>query len=178
DEPKVLYAAGRALAVGDLLAESNISVPILPHALFQGQLIFLFGPGRWAIRTYSLVGGVLCTLAAFAAARALQLAVVPSLAVAGLVVVLPWSLFYSRVMTGTELTFFQLLLIAALARIVFPLPSRARFPLPPGGGQGGGKQPITLPTPTKAYWRAKSLGADCFSSPSPSPSPGGRGDPL
>lgn len=134
DEPKVLYAAGRALAVGDLLAESNISVPILPHALFQGQLIFLFGPGRWAIRTYSLVGGVLCTLAAFAAARALQLAVVPSLAVAGLVVVLPWSLFYSRVMTGTELTFFQLLLIAALARIVFPLPSRARSPLPEGEG--------------------------------------------
>jgi hypothetical protein len=98
------------------------------HALFQGQLVPLLGPGRWAIRAYSLVGGVLCIPAAFAAARALQLAVAPSLAAAGLIAVLPWALFYSRVMQGAELTFQQLLLIAALARLVFPFP--------PGEGEG------------------------------------------
>ena len=119
DEPKVLYAAGMAVRRGTLLAESNISVPILMHALFQGQLVPLLGAGRWAIRSYSLVGGVLCVPAAFAAARALQLAVAPSLAAAGLVAVLPWALFYSRVMQGAELTFQQLLLVAALARLVF-----------------------------------------------------------
>jgi hypothetical protein len=123
DEPKVLYAAGRGVTKGELLAESNISVPILPHALFQGQLIPLLGTGRWAIRAYSLVGGVLSTPAAFAVARALQLAVAPSLAVGGLIAVLPWSLFYSRVMTGDELTFFQLLLLAALARLIFAPPA-------------------------------------------------------
>jgi hypothetical protein len=119
DEPKVLYAAGRAVQRGTLLAESNISVPILMHALFQGQLIPLLGPGRWAIRGYSLVGGVLCIPAAFAAARALQLAVAPGLAVAGLIAVLPWAMFYSRVMQGAELTFQQLLLLAALGRLIF-----------------------------------------------------------
>jgi hypothetical protein len=145
DEPKVLYAAGRAIAQGDLLAESNISVPILPHALFQGQLIFLFGPGRWAIRAYSLVGGVLCTPAAFAAARALQLAVAPSLAVAGLIAVLPWSLFYSRVMTGTELTFFELLLIAALARLVFA-------PVTPPASATGDQPRVPSPRPPAPAW--------------------------
>ena len=71
DEPKVLYAAGKAVQNNTVLAESNISVPILPHALFQGQLIPLLGVGRWSIRLYNLVGGVLCTPAGFAAARAL-----------------------------------------------------------------------------------------------------------
>jgi hypothetical protein len=145
DEPKVLYAAGLAVEKGTLLAESNISVPILPHALFQGQLVPLLGPGRWAIRAYSLLGGVLCTPAAFAAARALQLAVAPSLAVGGLVAVLPWALFYSRVMTGAELTFQQLLLVAALARLVFAsAPSRA-----PSAGSTG----------TAAGWREWALGS-------------------
>jgi hypothetical protein len=126
DEPKVLYAAGRAVARNTLLAESNISVPILPHALFQGQLIPLVGPWSWAIRSYNLVGGILCTPAAFGAARALGLTVASSLAVAGLVTVLPWSLFYSRVMTGCELNFFQLLYLAALGRL---LGARAARPL-------------------------------------------------
>jgi hypothetical protein len=130
DEPKVLYAAGRAVEQGTALAESNISVPILPHALFQGQLIPLLGvSSRWAVRGYSFVAGVLCAPAAFAAARALQLSATASLAGAGLVAVLPWSLFYSRVMTGNELTFFQLLLLAALGRLVFLGARAARPPL-------------------------------------------------
>ena len=46
DEPKVLAAAMRAVRDGQLLAESNISVPVLMHALFQGQLVPWLGPGR------------------------------------------------------------------------------------------------------------------------------------
>ena len=147
DEPKVLYAAGRAVQKNTLLAESNISVPILPHALFQGQLIPLLGPGRWSIRLYNFVGGVLCTPAGFAAARALQLSVAPSLAAAGLITVLPWSLFYSRVMTGAELNFFELLLVAALARLVFsgsaggPPAERARSDLQAESRQTAGGPP-------------------------------------
>jgi hypothetical protein len=131
DEPKVLYAAGKAVANNTLLAESNISVPILPHALFQGQLIPLFGPWRWAIRSYNLIGGVLCTPAAYAAARALLLSASASFAVAAFVTVLPWSLFYSRVMTGNELMFFELLLLGALGTLVF------EGPFPPRGGRSG-----------------------------------------
>jgi hypothetical protein len=129
DEPKVLYWAGKAIKEDAPLAESNISVPILMHALFQGQLIPILGPGRWAIRTYNLVGGVLAIPAAFAVARALQLAVAPSFVAAGLIAVLPWALFYSRVMQGAELTFQELLLLAALARLVFAPPA----PAPPPG---------------------------------------------
>ncbi|MEO8604683.1 MAG: hypothetical protein ABI629_19095 [bacterium] len=130
DEPKVLAAAIGAVRNGGFLAESNISVPVLMHALFQGQLVAWFGPGFWAIRLYSLAGGVLCIPAAFAAARALGVGVAAAFGSAALIAVLPWALFYSRVMQGAELTFQQLLLIAALARLVFaPLsPPPARPP--------------------------------------------------
>jgi len=119
DEPKVLAAALAALKSGQLLGESTISVPILMHALFQGTLVPLFGIGFWTIRLYSLIGGVLCVPAAFAAARAMNLSVVASLAGAALIAVLPWALFYSRVMQGAELTFQQLLLLAALAALIW-----------------------------------------------------------
>jgi hypothetical protein len=119
DEPKVLAGAMAALHNGRLLAESSISVPILMHALFQGTLVPLFGIGFWAIRLYSLVGGVLCVPAAFAAARAMRLSVLASLTAAALLAVLPWALFYSRVMQGAELTLQQLLLVAALAALIW-----------------------------------------------------------
>jgi len=118
DEPKLLAAALRALHEGAFLAESNTSVPVLMHALFNGQLVAWLGPGRWAIRLYSLVGGVLCIPAAFAAARALGTSVGAALGSAALIAALPWALFYSRVMQGAELTFQQLLLIAALAHLL------------------------------------------------------------
>jgi hypothetical protein len=142
DEPKVLSAALRALREGTLLAESNISVPVLMHALFNGQLVPWLGPGRWAIRLYSLIGGVLSVPAAFAAARALGVSVAAAFGSAALIAVLPWALFYSRVMQGAELTFQQLLLIAALARIIFPRAAEAFPPferIPPfeEGGAGG-----------------------------------------
>lgn len=119
DEPKALAAGLAALRNGRLLAESTIAVPVLMHALFQATLVPLLGIGRWTIRLYSLVGGVLCVPAAFAAARAMRLSVVSSLAAAAFIAVLPWALFYSRVMQGAELTFQQLLLLAALAALIW-----------------------------------------------------------
>jgi len=119
DEPKVLAAALDALRSGRLLAESTIAVPVLMHALFQATLVPLFGIGFWTIRLYSLIGGVLCIPAAFATGRAMRLSVVASLGGAALVAVLPWALFYSRVMQGAELTFQQLLLLAALATLIW-----------------------------------------------------------
>ncbi|HSP95633.1 MAG TPA: hypothetical protein VL049_00115 [Candidatus Dormibacteraeota bacterium] len=119
DEPKVLAAAIGALREGRLLAESTIAVPILMHALFQATLVPLLGIGRWTIRLYSLIGGALCVPAAFATARAMRLSTVASLGAAALITVLPWALFYSRVMQGAELTFQQLLLLAALAALIW-----------------------------------------------------------
>lgn len=119
DEPKVLASAIAAVQDGQLLRESTIAVPVLMHALFQATLVPLLGLGRWTIRLYSLVGGVLCVPAAFAAARAMRLSVLASLAGAALVAVLPWALFYSRVMQGAELSFQQLLLLAALAALIW-----------------------------------------------------------
>ena len=119
DEPKVLASAIGALRQGRLLAESTIAVPVLMHALFQATLVPLLGIGRWTIRLYSLIGGVLCVPAAFATARAMRLSSVASLGAAALIAVLPWALFYSRVMQGAELTFQQLLLLAALAALIW-----------------------------------------------------------
>lgn len=119
DEPKVLAAALDALRYGRLLTESTIAVPVLMHALFQATLVPLLGIGHWTIRLYSLVGGALCVPAGFAAARAMRLSTVASFGAAALLAVLPWALFYSRVMQGGELTFQQLLLLAALAALIW-----------------------------------------------------------
>jgi hypothetical protein len=119
DEPKALASALTALRQGTLLAESAIAVPALMHILFQATLVPLLGIGRWTIRLYSLVGGVLCVPAAFATARAMRLSAVSALGAAALIAVLPWALFYSRVMQGAELTFQQLLLLAALAALIW-----------------------------------------------------------
>ena len=126
DEPKILRCSYEALMGGSLLAEGCTELPVLLNALFQAQLVPVLGPGRWAIRSYSLVTSVLATAAAFAAARALTFAVVPSFAVGAFVAVLPWSLFYGRVSIGGEMVFHQLLLLAALARLIWA--ARAGWP--------------------------------------------------
>src|SRR5262249_44459842 len=114
DEIAKLTGGAMALKTGRLLSEDASGWPVLPHALFQAPLIPLLGP-RWAMRTYSLVAGVLCTPLAFALARAVGLARGASLFGGALVAVLPWSVFYGRVSCGGELVFLQLLLLAALA---------------------------------------------------------------
>lgn len=126
DEPKILRCAYEDLMGGSLLGEGCTELPVLLNALFQAQLVPVLGPGRWAIRSYSLVTSVLATAVAFAAARALGFAVIPSLAVGAFITVLPWSLFYGRVSIGGEMVFHQLLLLAALARLVWA--ERAGWP--------------------------------------------------
>jgi len=125
DEPKVLKCATSALQRGDLFRESCIHIPYLLTALFVAPLEPYLGATRWTMRSYSLVTGVLAVPAAFAAARALGLSVAASLAAGGLVAVLPWSLLYGRIMFGGELIFHQLLLLAALARLVWKRGGRA-----------------------------------------------------
>ena len=49
----------------------------------------------------------------------MRLSVLASLGGAALIAVLPWALFYSRVMQGAELSFQQLLLLAALATLIW-----------------------------------------------------------
>jgi len=94
-------------------------MPVLLNSLFQAQLVPLVGPSRWAIRLYSLATSVLSSPAAFALGRGAGLAVGASFAVAGFVAVLPWSLFYGRIAIGGELVFHELLLLGALARLLF-----------------------------------------------------------
>jgi hypothetical protein len=119
DEPNVLVSAMGALRTGRLFGESSLLLPVLLNALFQGQLVPLFGPTRWAIRTYSLVTSVLATPAAFAVSRSFGLRVGSGLAAGALVAVLPPLILYGRVHIGGELVFHELLLLAALARIVW-----------------------------------------------------------
>jgi hypothetical protein len=119
DEPKILASVMQQTRAGNLLSEDSTGLPVLLNGLFQAQLVPLLGPGRWAIRLYSLVTSVLATAAAFAAARAMGCRVASSLAAGALVAVLPWSIFWGRISMGGELPFHQLLLLAALARLVW-----------------------------------------------------------
>lgn len=119
DEPKILACAYRAVQRDDIFGEGCTLMPMLLSALFQGQLLPVLGPNRWAIRTYSLVTSVLSVAAVFAVARGLGVGVLPSLAAAAFVAVLPWSIFYGRISVGGELTFHELLLLAALVQVVW-----------------------------------------------------------
>jgi len=119
DEPKILWSAIQSLRAGAIWDEGRTGMPVLLNSLFQAQLVPLVGPSRWAIRLYSLATSVLSSPAAFALGRGAGLAVGASFAVAGFVAVLPWSLFYGRIAIGGELVFHELLLLGALARLLF-----------------------------------------------------------
>jgi hypothetical protein len=119
DEATVLGGAIHALASGNLFAAGPTGVPNLLTTLFEAQFVPWLGVGRWAIRTYSMTTSVLSVPATYALARALRLRVVASLAAAAFVAVLPWSIFYGRVHQGGEVLFHQLLLLAALARLIW-----------------------------------------------------------
>lgn len=106
------YRAGRLF--GDCFG-----APTLFSGAFGVVLFEVFGGlSRWPMRGQALLTGVLAVPAAFAVGRALGLRVAPSLAAAAFVAVLPWSMLYSRLSLGAELVFHQLLLLAALARLV------------------------------------------------------------
>ncbi len=119
DEPNILQAAMHSMRAGRLFGESSVLIPEFLSVLFQGQLAFLIGPNRWAMRAYSIATSVLATPAAFAAGRALGLRVVASMVPAALVAVLPPFMFYGRIILGGELVFHQLLMLAALARLIW-----------------------------------------------------------
>jgi hypothetical protein len=119
DEPLILYQAILAMQRGDLFGEGITGLPQLIPILFQAQLVPLVGAGRWAIRLYSIVGSVLSVAATFAVARAMRMRPISSLAAAAFVTFLPWSLLYGRISQGGELLFNQLLLLAALARLIW-----------------------------------------------------------
>lgn len=119
DEPKILGCANADLRRGRLWVEGCTGLPALLNTLFQAQLVPVLGPNRWAIRSYSLVTSVLSSPAAFAVGRGAGLALGSSLALASFVAVLPWSVFYGRISVGGELVFHEMLLLAALMRLVF-----------------------------------------------------------
>ncbi|MCX8072565.1 MAG: hypothetical protein N3C12_08960 [Candidatus Binatia bacterium] len=119
DEPKDLAAALDTLKDKRVYAARGSGLPLLPQTLFEGQLVPVLGPNRESMRIYSAVTGAFAAPVAYALARALAFSVSASLVYACLVVTLPWSLYYGRVSVGGELIFHQLLLLAALARLVF-----------------------------------------------------------
>jgi len=118
DEVKTLayavqdFRGGHALNLGP-------EGPLLLDVLFQAPLVPIVGPNRWAIRTYAMLSSVLSVALAFAVGRGLGLRIAPSLGIGALVAVLPWSIFYGRISLGGEMTFHQLLLIAAVVRLVW-----------------------------------------------------------
>ena len=142
DEPKNLGCTVRAVERGEYLGESCNGPPYLLSAVFAVPLVQLTGQSRWAMRSYSMLLSVLATPAAFAVARAMGLHVAAGLVAGGLVAVLPWALFYGRISLGGELIFHQLLLLAALARLIWP-EAIARRTAPPG---------VEVP-PVDAGWR-------------------------
>jgi len=119
DEPNALAYAMDMLRQGQLWGESRVLIPVFLTVLFQGQLAFLIGPTRWAVRLYSMSTSVLATPAIFALGRALGLRAIPSLAAGALFAVLPWSLLYGRIHLGGELFFHELLLLTVLARLIW-----------------------------------------------------------
>ena len=119
DEPKFLRCAGEALQHGNIFGESCIGIPMLLGSVFEAQLVPLIGPNRWAIRSYSMITSVLAVAAAFAVGRALRLRVASSLVISAAVAAFPWSIFFGRISLGGELVFHQLLLLAALIRLVW-----------------------------------------------------------
>jgi hypothetical protein len=119
DEPKFLRCAGEALQTGKIFGESCIGIPLLLGSVFEAQLVPLIGPNRWAIRGYSLVTSVLAVPAAFAVGRALMLGISPSLVISAAVAAFPWAIFFGRISLGGELVFHQLLLLAALIRLIW-----------------------------------------------------------
>ena len=123
DEVTILMLGAKALPNGfsgdGLFGEGATGLPQLVPVLFQAQLVPLLGAGRWAIRLYSTAGGVLSVAATFAVARAMRMRSASSLAAAAFVTFLPWSLLYGRISQGGELVFNQLLLLAAVARLIW-----------------------------------------------------------
>lgn len=119
DEPKNLACSIKAVTQGDFFGMACNSVPYLLSTVFAVPLVPLLGFGRWAMRAYSIGLSVLAPAMGYAVGSSMALEPIGSLTMAGLLAVLPWSLFYGRVSLGGELVFHELLLLAALARLIW-----------------------------------------------------------
>src|SRR5215468_6257457 len=119
DEPKNLACSMTALERGEIFTMACNGVPYLLSVLFAAPLVPLVGFNRWAMRSYSIALSVLTPAAGFAVGRAMALDAIASVVGGGLLAVLPWSILYGRVSLGGELVFHQLLLLAALARLIW-----------------------------------------------------------
>lgn len=118
DEVKSLLQALPAIETGAIFP-LGVEGPILHTVLFQVPMVDYTGSLFWGSRIYPLILGSLSAPLAFAIGRALQFSPLPSYVLAFLVAVLPWSVFWSRLPWGGEIIFYQCLLVASLARIIW-----------------------------------------------------------
>jgi hypothetical protein len=118
DEIKTLRQAMSAWGNSDMFLP-GIEAPILHAVLFQLPIAESLQSLFWGSRTYPIVCSILSVPLAFVIGRSLQLSSRASYLLAFLVTVLPWSLFWSRLPWGGEIIFYQCLLVAAIARIIW-----------------------------------------------------------
>jgi hypothetical protein len=121
DEPKRFQSSVRARLADDPISPGYDAVSNLFSALFSAPLLPLepYVGGRFVVRGYSIAAGALSVALLYTFCRALELGVTASLVGAALLVVLPWSLFYSRVTAASELILHELILGTALARLIW-----------------------------------------------------------
>ena len=90
------------------------------YAIVQGSLWWSGLTYWWAIRLWSLVGGVLSVGGAFAVLRAMNVRSHGALFGAGCVAVFPWSLLYGRVsLGGGQLIWHEMIVLWAIARLTW-----------------------------------------------------------
>ena len=118
DEFHTLHMAHSALR-GWQVFGIGLNVPLFPTVLFSAPFSQMFDSVFWSMRTYAIAMGTLTIPVSFAIARSMTFGLTPSFVVAALVTTMPWSLFWGRFPSGGENMFFEALLVAALARILF-----------------------------------------------------------
>lgn len=118
DEFHTLHAAHSALRAWQVFGV-GLNVPLFPTVLFSAPFSQMFDSAFWSMRTYAIAMGTLTVPVSFAIARAMTFGVIPSFVVSALVTTMPWSLFWGRFPSGGENIFFEALLVAAIARIIF-----------------------------------------------------------
>lgn len=126
DEFHTLHMANSALR-GWQVFGVGLNVPLFPTVLFSAPFTQWFDSVFWSMRTYAIAMGTLTIPASFAIARAMTFGVAPSFVVAALITTMPWSLFWGRFPSGGENMFFEALLAAAIARIIFSGSGRAEL---------------------------------------------------
>lgn len=124
DEVQTLRAAFAAIESGKIFA-LGVEGPILPAVLFQVPVAIWLDSLFWGMRLYPITLSVLAIPVCFTIGQAMRFTSLASHLLAALVSVLPWSLFWSRMPWGGEIIFYQCLLVAAVARVIWQ-----------GGGRG------------------------------------------